>query len=125
MEIESMVYLMSSDRGAPQAPWKLAACFDRGRLREVQGSVTGLFPGPVQPFHPCGLLCRVLQAAEADEKDRRLQALTFARDPALIAATLEYALAPEVRAQDTPSLILGVAQRGGASLQAAWSFLRT
>ena len=65
------------------------------------------------------------QAPEADEKARRLEALTYARDPALVKATLAYALSPEVRAQDTPSVILGVAQRGGASLQAAWAFLRT
>ena len=50
--------------------------------------------------------------------------MTYARDPALIKATLAYALAPEVRAQDTPALILGVAHRGGPSLQAAWAFLR-
>ena len=30
----------------------------------------------------------------------------------------------QVRAQDTPLVILRVAQRGGASLQAAWTFLR-
>ncbi len=30
----------------------------------------------------------------------------------------------QVRAQDTPSVILAVAARGGASLQAAWAFLR-
>ena len=33
--------------------------------------------------------------------------------------------AMQVRAQDTPLVILRVAQRGGASLQAAWTFLRT
>ena len=31
----------------------------------------------------------------------------------------------QVRAQDTTSVILGVAARGGASLQAAWTFVRT
>lgn len=92
-----------------------------------------LFRTPGPPFlHFATCLNRLLgspppprQAPEADEKARRLEALTYARDPALVKATLAYALSPEVRAQDTPSVILGVAQRGGASLQAAWAFLRT
>ncbi|BDA42905.1 Aminopeptidase N [Coccomyxa sp. Obi] len=66
-----------------------------------------------------------VEAAEADEKERRLRALTYARDPALVKRTLAFALSEDVRAQDTPGVILSVAQRGGASLTAAWAFLRT
>jgi hypothetical protein len=44
--------------------------------------------------------------------------------PALNAGGL-CCMCAQVRAQDTTSVILGVAQRGGASLQAAWTFLRT
>lgn len=69
--------------------------------------------------------CCHLQAEEADEKERALVALTYAKDPILVQRTLQYALGPDVRAQDTPTVILGVASRGGKSLQAAWAFLRT
>jgi hypothetical protein len=67
----------------------------------------------------------VWQATEADEKLLQLMALTYTRNPILMHRTLQYALGPDVRAQDTPSVILGVAHRGGPSLQAAWAFLRT
>lgn len=51
-------------------------------------------------------------------------ALAWATEPDLINSTLEYALTDAIRAQDTPMLMGAVAERGGASLQAAWSFLR-
>ena len=50
--------------------------------------------------------------------------LAWAVEPELVNATLEYALSDAVRAQDAPMLIRAVAKRGGASLEAAWSFLR-
>lgn len=39
--------------------------------------------------------------------------------------TLAAVLAEEVRPQDAPGLLHDVAERGGASLDAAWAFLRT
>lgn len=66
-----------------------------------------------------------MQAKTADEKERTLKALAHAERPALVQRTLALALAPEVRSQDAPALMRDVASRGGAQLDAAWSFLRT
>lgn len=38
--------------------------------------------------------------------------------------TLQAALGPDVAADDAPDLLLDVARRGGAQLDAAWGFLR-
>ena len=65
-----------------------------------------------------------MQAEEPDEREKTLLALAWATEPQLIEDTLEAALGDAVRAQDTCRLIQAVADRGGKSLQAAWSFLR-
>ena len=66
----------------------------------------------------------VTQAEEPDVREKTLLALAWATEPQLIEDTLEAALGDAVRAQDTCQLIQAVADRGGKSLQAAWSFLR-
>lgn len=61
---------------------------------------------------------------DPNEISRSLAALAYATTPELTNATLEFSLSPEVRSQDTSSLVTRVAFRGGASLQAAWNFVR-
>jgi hypothetical protein len=65
-----------------------------------------------------------LQALSAEEKARALKALSFAKQHELIQQSLDFSLAPEVRAQDSAGLITHVAARGGPSLTAAWAFVR-
>lgn len=58
-----------------------------------------------------------------EEKTRCLRALGFSRDPGLLQQTLELSLSSEVRPQDTPSVVAGVAiNRFGREL--AWQFLQ-
>lgn len=66
-----------------------------------------------------------MQAQNANEKSRTLAALAYSPTPGLINATLEFAISDDVRSQDTGSLILRVAGRGGPALAAAWDFVRT
>lgn len=66
-----------------------------------------------------------LQAESVDEKERALNTLGYASGQYLIAQTLNFAVGPAVRAQDTPSLIATVAAQGGESLQQAWDMLKT
>jgi len=58
-----------------------------------------------------------------EEKTRCLRALGFGRDPDLLRQTLELSLSPEVRSQDTPLVVAGVAMnRFGREL--AWQFVQ-
>ena len=66
-----------------------------------------------------------LQAKDPNEKSRALGALAYAETPELVAQTLNFSLSADVRSQDTESLIITVALRGGSSLQSAWDFVRT
>ena len=65
-----------------------------------------------------------MQAREADEKARALKALASAERPELVQRTLQAAVGHDVAADDAPDLLLDVAQRGGAQLDAAWGFFR-
>ena len=64
------------------------------------------------------------QAREADEKARALKALASAERPELVQQTLQAAVGPDTAADDAPDLLLNVARRGGAQLDAAWAFFR-
>ena len=65
-----------------------------------------------------------LQTSDASEKDNLLRALTFATDPQVIQQTLQLALDPVVRPQDMGTVVVGVAAKGGVSLQQSWAFLQ-
>lgn len=65
-----------------------------------------------------------LQTSDATEKDNLLRALTFATDPQVIQQTLQLALDPVVRPQDMATVVVGVAAKGGVSLQQSWAFLQ-
>ena len=65
-----------------------------------------------------------MQAREANEKARALKALASAERPELVQRTLQAAVGPDVAADDAPGLLLDVARRGGAQLDAAWGFFR-
>jgi aminopeptidase N len=61
-------------------------------------------------------------AAQPEEYNRFLNALTAFQDPALVKRTLEYALSDAVRSQDAPTLIAGALQSSQKNL--AWDFVR-
>ena len=63
-------------------------------------------------------------AANPEEYYRYFNALTAFGDPALVKRTLEFALTPAVRTQDTATLIGGLLARP-SSRDAAWEFTRT
>lgn len=66
-----------------------------------------------------------IQTSDATEKDNLLRALTFATDPQVIQQTLQLALDPVVRPQDMATVVVGVAAKGGVSLQQSWAFLQS
>ncbi len=62
-------------------------------------------------------------AADTGLRNRALGALSAARDPVLLQATLDYALSTAVRSQDTVSVVVGVAANPlGRAL--AWNFFK-
>ena len=63
-------------------------------------------------------------AANPEEYYRFFNALTSFRDPALVKRTLDFAISPAVRTQDTGTLIAGLLGRPWAR-DAAWEFTRT
>ena len=81
-------------------------------------------PTPLLPFCQHNFSFIPLQTSDASEKDNLLRALTFATDPQVIQQTLQLALDPVVRPQDMGTVVVGVAARGGDSLQQSWAFLR-
>jgi aminopeptidase N len=62
-------------------------------------------------------------AAQPEQYYRFFNALTWFRDPALVQATLAFALTPAVRTQDTGSLLAGLLARPSAR-DAAWAFTK-
>jgi aminopeptidase N len=62
-------------------------------------------------------------AAQPDEYYRFFGALSWFRDPALVQRTLQFAVSPDVRTQDTAGLIAGLLARP-ASRDAAWTFVK-
>ena len=81
----------------------------------------GLFQTNTPLFHS---VANTAQAKGAVEKARALKALACAERPELVLRTLRAALRPEVAADNAPDLLLDVARRGGAQLDAAWAFFR-
>jgi aminopeptidase N len=63
------------------------------------------------------------QATDSNVQRRYLLALAATSDPALLQATLQYALGPAVRSQDSPSLIAAVAANP-AGRAIAWQFVK-
>jgi aminopeptidase N len=63
-------------------------------------------------------------SGQPEEYYRFFSALTWFRDPALVQRTLEFAVSPAVRTQDTGQLIGGLLARP-RSREAAWTFVRT
>ncbi len=63
-------------------------------------------------------------AGDPEEYYRFFNALPSFRDPALVKRTLEFALSPAVRTQDTGTLIAGLLGRP-SSRDAAWAFTKT
>jgi puromycin-sensitive aminopeptidase len=61
--------------------------------------------------------------AQPEEYYRFFNALSWFRDPALVKASLDFAVSPEVRTQDTGSLIAGLVARPWAR-DTAWAFTR-
>jgi aminopeptidase N len=62
-------------------------------------------------------------SAQPEEYYRFFNALTWFRDPALVTRTLQFALTPAVRTQDTGTLIAGLIGRPWAR-DAAWEFTK-
>ena len=62
-------------------------------------------------------------AAQPEEYYRFFNALSWFRDPALVAATLELAVSPTVRTQDTGTLIAALLEHPW-SREAAWTFTK-
>jgi aminopeptidase N len=58
-----------------------------------------------------------------EEYYRFFNALSSFRDPALVQRTLQFALSPDVRTQDTATLIAGLLSRT-SSQDAAWTFVK-
>ncbi len=68
-------------------------------------------------------LARIQKPGEPEEYYRFLSALPSFRDPALVKRTLDFALSPAVRSQDTPTLVAGLlGSTWGRDL--AWDFSR-
>jgi aminopeptidase N len=63
-------------------------------------------------------------SGQPEEYYRFFSALTWFRDPALVQRTLQFAVSPAVRTQDTGQLIGGLLARPW-SREAAWTFVRT
>ena len=63
-------------------------------------------------------------SAQPEEYFRFFKALTWFRDPALTKRTLEFAMSPEVRTQDTGTLLAGLIARPW-SRDMAWNFVRS
>ena len=63
-------------------------------------------------------------SAQPDDYYRFFDALTWFRDPELTRRTLAFAMSPDVRTQDTGTLLAGLIVRPW-SRDAAWSFVRT
>ena len=63
-------------------------------------------------------------SAQPDDYYRFFDALTWFRDPELTTRTLAFAMSPDVRTQDTGTLLGGLIVRPW-SRDAAWSFVRT
>jgi aminopeptidase N/puromycin-sensitive aminopeptidase len=63
-------------------------------------------------------------SAQPEESYRFFNALASFRDPSLVQRTLDYSLSPDVRSQDTGSLIAHLLSHPW-SQQAAWDFTRT
>jgi aminopeptidase N len=63
-------------------------------------------------------------AADPEEYYRFFNALSSFRDPALVKRTLEFAISPAVRTQDTGTLIAGLLGRSWGR-DAAWAFTKT
>jgi aminopeptidase N len=61
-------------------------------------------------------------AAQPEEYYRFFSALSWFRDPALVKATLDLALSPSVRTQDTGTLLAGLLERPWAR-EATWAFV--
>jgi puromycin-sensitive aminopeptidase len=62
--------------------------------------------------------------ANPEEYYRYFNALASFTEPALAARTLEYALSPAVRAQDSPTLLAGLLGQPASQAQ-AWAFVQT
>jgi aminopeptidase N len=62
--------------------------------------------------------------SQPEEYYRFFNALTWFRDPALIQATLTFALSPAVRTQDIGALLAGLLARPWAR-DAAWTFVKS
>ena len=81
-------------------------------------------PTPLLMVCQCNFSFMPMQTSDASEKDNLLRALTFATDLQVIQQTLQLALDPVVRPQDMATVVVGVAARGGVSLQQSWAFLQ-
>jgi aminopeptidase N len=63
-------------------------------------------------------------SGQPEEYYRFFNALSWFRDPALVQRTLQFAVSPDVRTQDTGQLIGGLLSHAW-SREAAWAFVRT
>ena len=62
-------------------------------------------------------------SGKPEEYYRFFNALPSFRDPALVQRTLRFAVSPDVRTQDTSTLIAGLLGRA-SSQDAAWTFVK-
>jgi aminopeptidase N/puromycin-sensitive aminopeptidase len=69
------------------------------------------------------ILARVKSAKSPEEDFLYRQMLTFFSDPKLLQRTLEYAISPDVRSQDSLTVISSV-MRNPAGTKLAWDFVR-
>ena len=95
-----------------------------GRFYAAWHAQVDTLPTPLLPLCQRIFPSIPLQTSDATEKDNLLRALTFATDPQVIQQTLQLALDPVVRPQDMGTVVVGVAARGGDSLQQSWAFFQ-